>query len=84
MPHKKPHVVLPSAVSTESLVVDADGLAALLVRSVRSVWRDSAAGLIPRPVRVGRGAVRWRRDEIVRWIAAGCPAREQWERQSRP
>jgi predicted DNA-binding transcriptional regulator AlpA len=60
------------------LLIDASVVAALTQRSVRSVWRDNAEGRLPRPVRVG-GAIRWRREEIVRWVAAGCPNREEWE-----
>jgi predicted DNA-binding transcriptional regulator AlpA len=39
----------------------------------RSWWRYVTAGKAPQPVRIG-GAVRWRRAELVSWIAAGCPA----------
>ncbi|MBM4069181.1 MAG: hypothetical protein FJ271_09590 [Planctomycetes bacterium] len=56
-------------------------LARLTGRSVRSIWRDHAAGRLPRPVRLG-GAVRWRRDEVIAWIAADCPTREEWEKES--
>ena len=42
-------------------------------------WRTwDAAGLIPRPVRVGR-SVFWRKTELDQWIAAGCPRRDVWE-----
>jgi prophage regulatory protein len=60
------------------LLIGAEVVAALTQRSVRSVWRDNAEGRLPRPLRVG-GAVRWRREEIVRWVAAGCPSREEWD-----
>ena len=40
--------------------------------------RLRAAGKIgPQPVRLGR-AVRYRRDEVLRWIAAGCPDSASW------
>jgi predicted DNA-binding transcriptional regulator AlpA len=65
--------------SEASQLIRASGLSALLDRSVRSVWRDHAANRLPQPVRIG-GAVRWRRDEVVRWINAGCPDRQTWER----
>lgn len=39
----------------------------------RSWWRYVTTGKAPLPVRIG-GAVRWRRAELVAWIAAGCPA----------
>lgn len=62
-----------------SLLVNAIILAGLIDKSVRSVWRDNAAGRLPRPVRIG-GAVRWRRAEILDWVEAGCPDRRIWER----
>jgi len=46
----------------------------------KSAWYKAKAGnRIPAPVKIG-GALRWRRDEIKRWIAAGCPARSAWEK----
>jgi predicted DNA-binding transcriptional regulator AlpA len=48
-------------------------LAKLIQKSVRSVWRMRSAGLVPRPVKLG-GGVRWRVEDIERWIAEGCPA----------
>jgi excisionase family DNA binding protein len=47
-------------------------VAALLGCSPRHVYRISDAGRMPSPVRVG-ALVRWRRDDIEGWIAAGCP-----------
>jgi predicted DNA-binding transcriptional regulator AlpA len=37
-----------------------------------------AAGLLPKPVRIGH-SVRWSVEEIKRWIAAGAPCRVEWE-----
>jgi predicted DNA-binding transcriptional regulator AlpA len=60
-------------------VADAKALAVLLggvgLRSIRT-W--DAAGKLPRPIKVG-GRVMWRLDEIRRWLAAGAPARAEWE-----
>jgi predicted DNA-binding transcriptional regulator AlpA len=64
--------------SSLPLLIDAPLVAEMTRRSVRSVWRDHAAGRLPRPVRIG-GAVRWRREEIIMWVAAGCPSRDEWE-----
>ena len=64
------------------VLLTAEAMAWLVQKSVRSVRRDNAAARLPRPVRVG-GAVRWRRDEILAWIAAGCPHRSEWERLNR-
>lgn len=40
--------------------------------------RLNVSGRLPRPIRLGR-AVRWSTSELGRWIAAGCPTRDQWE-----
>lgn len=45
----------------------------------RSVRRAQHAGKLPRPVRVTARSIRWRHDELVAWIAAGCPDRRTWE-----
>jgi predicted DNA-binding transcriptional regulator AlpA len=37
-----------------------------------------AGGKLPTPVRIG-GSVRWRTDEIRRWLDAGAPDRATWE-----
>ena len=52
--------------------------AVLCGKSLRT-WRIwDAAGLIPRPVRIGRSTL-WNVEELKAWIAAGCPRREAWE-----
>jgi predicted DNA-binding transcriptional regulator AlpA len=63
------------------LLYDAEGLAAALAVSVKTIRRMAAAGKLPRPVRVGVGsrALRWRSAEIVRWTEAGCPPLNEWE-----
>ncbi len=48
--------------------------------SSRHIWAMLSKGAIPAPLRAGR-AVRWRRDDIERWIAAGMPARQAFEAQ---
>ena len=42
----------------------------------RTLWRWSRCGIAPRPIKIGagkNGAVRFRRDEYLKWIHAGCP-----------
>ena len=68
----------PAATATDPLLVDAAALAVLLAVSLRTVRTWDAGGRLPRPVRVG-GAVRWRLDEIRRWLDAGAPCRDEWE-----
>jgi predicted DNA-binding transcriptional regulator AlpA len=61
-----------------SLMVTAHQAASLLGISAPTWWRRDAAGLCPRAVRHGR-TTRWRRDELLQWIEAGCPPRAKWE-----
>jgi predicted DNA-binding transcriptional regulator AlpA len=53
-------------------------VAALCGLSLATWHRRVADGSVPRSVRIGR-AVRWRREELLAWIAAGCPERRTWE-----
>lgn len=55
--------------------LSARDVAALLgYRSIRTVWRHEANGLIPEARRLGR-IVRWDRVEFDHWRAEGCPPR---------
>jgi predicted DNA-binding transcriptional regulator AlpA len=60
--------------AVDPLLLDSRELAEHLRWSLRTLRRAQAAGLLPCPVRVG-GSVRWRREEILRWVEAGCPPR---------
>lgn len=52
---------------------DADDVAALGKMSTRHVRRLADAGLMPRPIHIGR-LVRWQKKTIDEWFAAGCPS----------
>ena len=66
-----------NAPAPAALMVDA-ATAAKLCGLGRTTWyQHHAAGRVPMPIRLG-GRVLWRRDELVAWVAAGCPARHQW------
>jgi excisionase family DNA binding protein len=57
-------------------LLDVRTVAALLDCSTRHVYRLVDAGHMPPPVRLG-ALVRWRRQAIEDWIAAGCkPVRQ--------
>ena len=60
------------------LAVGAAGLAKLLGISRRSVLTYDAAGLIPRPFKLG-GRTLWNVSEVKRWLDAGSPIRDEWE-----
>jgi predicted DNA-binding transcriptional regulator AlpA len=56
-------------------------VAALLGITVRSVWRHTAAGLLPAPARFGQNGrvVRWPEDAILRFVEesrSAAPATE--------
>jgi predicted DNA-binding transcriptional regulator AlpA len=60
------------------LLYSAEKLAGVLGVSVRHLWAlHSSNRLGPQPIALGRRKV-WSRDEIERWVAAGCPSREKW------
>ena len=53
-------------------LLPAKHVAKLLQISTRTLWRLLSAGKIITPIKLGR-SVRWRKEELMRWIAAGCP-----------
>jgi predicted DNA-binding transcriptional regulator AlpA len=43
-------------------------------------WRLRAAGKLPRPIAsLGAQLLRWRAEEIRRWVEAGAPDLKTWE-----
>ncbi len=62
----------------ERWALPAKATARLLGISERHLWTLHSSGRIPMPVRLGR-SVRWRRDELLAWLQAGCPSRDRWE-----
>ena len=47
--------------------------AAMLAVSPRHIYRQCDAGRMPRPLKLG-SSIRWRRSEVLAWIAQGCPS----------
>ena len=68
-----------SAPAIEPLLVTADQASTMCGISSASWYRMASAGRCPAPVRLSRGCVRWRAEELQEWIAAGCPDRRIWE-----
>jgi predicted DNA-binding transcriptional regulator AlpA len=54
-------------------LLDVKAVSALGVGSTRHVFRLAESERMPAPVKIG-ALVRWRRQEIIDWISAGCPA----------
>ncbi len=52
-------------------LLDVGTVAGLLDCSARHVYRLADAGRLPRPIKLGQ-LVRWRRAEVLEWIADGC------------
>lgn len=70
-------VPLTTEVSTDSetllsALIDVVAVALMLSVSQRHVRRLADQGAMPRPMKLG-ALVRWRRDDIVKWISDGCP-----------
>lgn len=68
----------PTSPVSELLLSAAD-LARELRVSTKTIRRLDAMGKLPLPVKLGR-LLRWRRDELIAWLAAGGPDRDEWER----
>ena len=65
-------IVPPDPAALPSLL-DVRAVAKLLDCSERHIYRLRDAGRMPPPVRLG-ALVRWSRQAVEDWIAAGCPA----------
>jgi excisionase family DNA binding protein len=58
--------------SFDPRLISVHDLATILKVSQRTIWRLLSAGKLVKPIRLG-GVVRWRYDEIQRWISDNCP-----------
>lgn len=68
-----------STTSNTTALLIPDTTAAAMAGVSRATWhRLRAAGKLPPAVKLGR-SVRWRRDEVVQWISAGCPPARVWD-----
>jgi predicted DNA-binding transcriptional regulator AlpA len=63
------------------IMVTVHEAAAMCKMSKTTFYKLHASGKTPRRVKLGALA-RWRRQEILDWIKAGCPSREKWEAMS--
>ena len=64
----------------ERLLIDSTEAAAMCGISRTMWWSMHSQGRVPAPVRLGRRTL-WSVDELRRWTAVGCPARERWAAQ---
>ena len=61
----------------ETACLDRHAAAKLCLVSLPHWDRLTANAKNPEPIRLGK-SVRWLRDELLRWLAAGAPDRETW------
>ena len=54
------------------MLLNAREAATLCAMSESYFYRLNRKGLVPKPVRAGNMR-RWRRSDLARWVAAGCP-----------
>ena len=67
---------------TTKLLLSAEEAAELIgVGRTHFYALHSSGRLGPMPVQLGRRTL-WNRKELESWVAAGCPAREQWLRMN--
>lgn len=67
------------ALGSETLLMSAADLAEEFRVSTRTIRRLDQEGRLPRGIRIGHRARRWRRAEIVAWVAVGGPPRDEWD-----
>ena len=77
--HAEPPATTEQAPAVEPWLVSAHQAATLCGLSPATWYRLASAGRCPAPLRLSRGCVRWRAEELRDWIAAGCPSRREWE-----
>jgi len=61
----------------QSLMLTATDAARLCGVTIKRWLTWNALGKIPTPLRIGKSLF-WKRDELVRWIDAGCPNRKHF------
>lgn len=64
---------LAAAPISDDDLIDIRELCRLLRISLRTAERMIDSGRAPRPIRIGSRLRRWRRGDVVQWIADGCP-----------
>lgn len=67
------HLVFAELIST-------DELAKMLAISTRTIKEFDKEGFLPESVIIGKRLKRWRSQDILDWIALGCPPRNEFEK----
>lgn len=56
----------------QAVLLDVQAVAQMLGCSPRHCYRLADGGRMPRPIKLG-ALVRWRRQQLLDWLDAGCP-----------
>ena len=70
--------------TTSSILIDAAELARLLSVSKPTIWRLRDDGKLPPAIGLTSQCIRWRRDGVLDWINAGCPATSESTAEQQP
>jgi hypothetical protein len=63
----------------EPLLVDIHGLAVMLGRCDKTLRKELRRDRLPPPTfRYGTGKMAWSKQEILAWVACGCPPMSRW------
>jgi excisionase family DNA binding protein len=79
---RAPEAPAPAVTELAPVLLNCEQAAALLNISRTSFWKLHSEGKVPMPVSFGR-IVRWRREELIAWVRAGCPCRREWTGQKK-
>lgn len=72
------------APTTATATIDLKGLAALAGIGLSTAERWKVMDRLPQHFHpAGSRLVRFHRQEVLDWIAAGCPPRDEWERMKK-
>ena len=68
-----------SQVKEKSLLLSTTHAAELIGCSKQALRNWHLFGRVPVPTKIGN-RLYWKRAELVEWIEAGCPKREEWKK----
>ena len=68
-----------SEIPDESVLLNSSKAAELLGCSRPTLYNWHIYGHLPVPI-VIRRHLHWKREELLRWLEAGCPDREEWKK----
>lgn len=75
---RNPKPVDRTAIPADCELLTVPQLARMLGWGESVVRQRDKEGLLPAPYRFG-GTIQWSRQDLINWIDAGCPSRQQWE-----